>query len=169
MELQLTNSTHNFNRMLDSFIQNETIVSEELGEIDNIIQVIYEYKNWFANSDKKPIEIVKVFSGLNLLEKFFYSSKKQLLEGVKKKENPTSAKKIINFSEDIVELSNKIDASKLNSMKDMPNSINSQAIELREYLRDEKLYPSLEKIEKFTEKKNEKFQELFIKNTIKNI
>lgn len=162
-ELELTNSVNEFNRMIEKFILNKKISEIEVKNIKNISKIVADYKKYFSNSNKKPIEIVKIFTGLNLLENFLILSEKRLLEGIEKKENPKSAEEIYLFGEDLKILSNNIDAFKLNSKRDLPNIINFHSIELRERLRDSRLYPTIEEIEKMKDKNSKELQKQFIK------
>lgn len=170
MELALTNSVHDFKQMLNSFIASKKIVEEELTITDNIISVISDYKKSFARSNNiKSIEIVKIFSGLNLLQNFLRLSKKNLMQGVKKHENPKKAKEVCVFLDEIIDLANKIDSFKLNSAKNLASDINLQAIELREELRNNNLYPQISELERSRDKQSKKINELFTQKIIQEI
>jgi len=166
MDFALTNSIHHFIQVLDRFISTSQIDLDQLDKIDTTLDIISEYKTHFANSNKKSIDIVKAFSGLNLLQNFLITAKGHLEEGVGKKENPKSAKEIFVFADDVVELSNKIDSFRLNSPRDIATRISQQAIELREDLRTNALYPAISNIENFGNKNGQELQDLFVEQTI---
>lgn len=168
MELYLTNSAHEFNNLLNRFIENKKIEAESLISIDSTIKQVKKYKNFFANSQIGGINIVKLFSGLNLLENFYTYSKKRLINSVKIKENPKSAEEILAFMNDIISLSNRLDTFKINATKDSPEQINEIALELREPLREKKLYPKTKNLN-LLKGEDKKIFELFLETTQKNL
>lgn len=169
MELELNNSLRGFNLLVNQFISCKEIVKEEVETIDNIIQTISAYKNYFANSNKKGIDIVKVFSGLNVIERFLLFSKEHLLEGTRKKENPVSAEEIQPFIEDLIAISSEIDAFKLNPSRDMPSSINERSLYLREKLRKEFALPVSEELENLRDKNSKAIYKKFLNQIVQTI
>lgn len=143
MELILTNLVHDFNKMIYSFIETKHIDPAKVQEIDEYILQIRLCKQATIRPNMNRRDIVKIFSGINLIENFLVKSKEHLLEGIERKENPKSAKDIFEFESEMVELANKIDAYTIKPVGDLSNSINSTSIYLRERLRANELYPSI--------------------------
>ncbi len=159
MSLELTNSVHVFTRDLSNFVEAKKIDETKVNNIDVWIDEVRNYKAFFTGINKRTMDTIKIFSGLNVLEHFFIFSKKHLLEGIAKKENPKSAREILVFEEDLVFLANQIDSYKENRLQDTPNQVNFISRQLRERFRDAELFPSIEELEK-TERKNKEWEKL---------
>jgi len=150
MSLELTNGVHGFNNLLSSFITCEHIEEVKVKDIESIVGLVEQYKlDFLSRKEHRPIDLINIYSGLNLLKNFFICAQNHLLEGITKKENPKSAKEVFEFSEDIVILANLIDEFKLNEHKDTPSYINKFSIELRERLREKELFPSIDELSNY--------------------
>lgn len=146
MSLDLTNLVHDFGKLIYSFIATEKIDVEKVEEIEELINEIEVYKKNIIKFDYEKKELIKIFSGLNLIKNFFKKSKEHLLIGAAKRENPKSAKDIYQFQNEIVLLANYVDSYKIKPVADMSNRINSTSLYLRERLRTEELYPAINEI-----------------------
>jgi hypothetical protein len=143
MNLVLTNTVHEFNNLVYSFIKTKKIDETKIDSIDSFICEIKKYKETIVRLKHERKELVKIFSGLNLIENFLAKSKGRLIMGIQKKENPKSAEDIYAFREDIVLLANTIDSYALKPVGDLSAKINAMSFNLRERLRANSLYPEI--------------------------
>jgi hypothetical protein len=133
-DLSLTNGAHEFKGALEQFIQCQYINPEIVSGINSFISAVPEYKKVIAER-KNNIDSVRVFSGLNALDTFISAAKKHLEQGIAKHENPKSAKDLLEFSDDIINLANQIDVYVQNPANVSSSQINDAALRLREKMR----------------------------------
>jgi hypothetical protein len=133
-DLSLTNGAHEFKRSLEQFVQNKHIDPEIVSGINSFMSAVPEYKKAVADK-KNNLDSVRLFSGLNALDTFISAAKKHLEEGIAKHENPKSAKELLEFSDDIIILSNQIDLYIQNPANTSSSQINEAALQLREKMR----------------------------------
>jgi len=154
MQLFLTNIVHEFDTLICAFIETGRIDPFKVEAIDELITQITEYKKIAVKSTSERKDLIKIFSGINLIENFLKKSKVHLREGIAKKENPKSAKEIYQFQERIVFLANKIDQYTIKPTSDLPNGINFTSLQLRQRLRAEGLYPEVSQMVNLKDKRS---------------